>query len=106
MISALKDMLALRILFSQNYSRETPIHEIQQSIKDNLELAIAALTSIRESFQNDIQNLELDNPSARILKACNGLELHPAIAETANNLYKDGHYANAVGGMRARNYLI
>jgi uncharacterized protein (TIGR02391 family) len=44
---------------------------------------------------------------SRILRAYEGLELHPEIVRAASKLYKDGHYANAVeAAVKALNDLV
>lgn len=79
---------------------------VRQAIKGSVKLAIDTLSSIKQGFVDDLQDTELDKPS-RILKAYNGLELHSVIAKVSNDLYKNGHYADAVEAAAKRlvNYV-
>jgi hypothetical protein len=54
----------------------------------------------------ELQAVNIDNP-ARALKAFEGLELHPEIDRAAGQLYRDGHYANAIeDAVKALNTLV
>lgn len=75
-------------------------------IKIAVSRAIAQLKSARDILQ---ERLEDDSPtsSATILRAYQGLNLHPEIARRASQLYIDGHYANAVeAAVKALNGLV
>lgn len=48
-----------------------------------------------------------DTSSGRVVRAYDGLELHPEIARAASKLFKDSHYANAVeAAVKALNGLV
>ena len=48
-----------------------------------------------------------DDTSAKTLRAYEGLELHPEIAHAASDLYRNGHYANAIeDAVKALNGLV
>ena len=53
-----------------------------------------------------LSDAEADS-SARTLKAYEGLDLHPAIAHASSELYRNGHYANAIeDAVKALNNLV
>jgi uncharacterized protein (TIGR02391 family) len=70
-------------------------HELVADFARGLERAKAivgdAIKRLREKSSDEEESVE-----ARILKTYQGLDLHPEIARAANDLYRDGHYANAV----------
>ena len=46
-------------------------------------------------------------PAQKRCRAYEGLDLHPAIARAANDLYRNGHYANAIeDAVKALNNLV
>jgi len=71
------------------------IQVIQQGVGAAVKKAVSVLNVIKDGFIRDIQNIDSNKPS-RILAAYSGLDLHPAIATVSNDLYKNGHYAQAV----------
>jgi hypothetical protein len=55
----------------------------------------------------DKQNLFDAGAAQKALTAYNNLELHPQIADAASDLYRDGHYANAIeDSVKALNNLV
>jgi len=80
---------------SINIFQPPSILEVRHSISASIKKAINVLTSIMDGFNEDLSDAELYNPS-RILRAYNGLQLHDKIADAANKLFRDGHYANAI----------
>lgn len=57
--------------------------------------AISSLETIRDILK---ERIAPDDPASgnRVLRAYEGLELHPEIARAASKRYQDGHYADAV----------
>ena len=48
-----------------------------------------------------------EDATGKTLRAYEGLDLHPEIARAASDLYRDGHYANAVeASVKALNKLV
>lgn len=79
-----------------SYSPSTPsLSEIQSHIEHRIKRAITILETIKQNFQEKIQDANIDK-SKKAMKAYEHLELHPAIAEAASELFYDGHYSNAI----------
>lgn len=83
------------------------------SIRGNIDTVrskvTAALAMLRDVISILKEQLDESGPDAasRVLHAYQGLALHPEIARAASNLYKDGHYANAVeASVKALNGLV
>jgi len=67
---------------------------------------IAKIQAAIDIFSERIEDGEED-ATGRTLQAYNGLELHPEIARAATDLYRNGHYANAVAdAVKALNGLV
>jgi uncharacterized protein (TIGR02391 family) len=65
-----------------------------------------AIASLQEKLA-EIEEPPADNPNAEALRAYEGLDLHPAIVHAASDLYRDGHYANAIeDSVKALNNLV
>lgn len=91
---------------TMNMMYETPIHEVRQDIVENIERAVSVLNAIRDHFTETLEDAGMSG-SSKPIKAYEGLELHPVIAKAASNLYKDGHYSNAVeDAVKALNALV
>lgn len=91
---------------TMNMMYETPIHQVRSDVADNLARAISTLQTIRSYFTETLEDAGVGGPMKPI-KAYEGLELHTVIAKAASNLYKDGHYANAVeDAVKALNALV
>jgi uncharacterized protein (TIGR02391 family) len=73
----------------------TPIHEVQEGLKAGKATSLQTLHDIVEYFEEEIGDVA-GTPASRAMKAYEGLDLHPEIARAASQLYKDGHYANAI----------
>jgi uncharacterized protein (TIGR02391 family) len=68
--------------------------------------AIASVTDAIQRLEERLADGEEDG-SQRALRAYEGLALHPQIAWAASDLYRDGHYANAVeASVKALNGLV
>ena len=88
----------------------TPPHEIREGLERGRKRAISLLsgevTALRE--RPDLAETASDvDPAKKILRAYEGLDLHPEIARAATQLYRDGHYANAIeDAVKALNDLV
>ena len=75
--------------------QRTPIHEVREGLRQGIATAKAQLEAIKSGFLEALE--DAGRTSARkTLKAYAGLELHPAIERAAGQLFKDGHYSNAI----------
>jgi|ERR1017187_8099460 uncharacterized protein (TIGR02391 family) len=91
---------------SWNMLHETPIEEVVDGIRQGLATAKAQLEAIRAGFLEELQDAGRSS-AGKTLKAYEGLELHPAIEQAAGQLFRDGHYANAVvDAVKALNELV
>lgn len=81
--------------------------ECQLLVQRNISTALAALQCIKEIFEEKIKNsTELGSPE-HVLKAYEGLHLHPDIANAVSKLFRDGHYASAIEqSVKALNGLV
>jgi uncharacterized protein (TIGR02391 family) len=92
-----------------NYAYGTPLPEIIAGLERGKARAIALLKQAIRSFEEILAEMgEVpDDPNAKVLRAYEGLDLHPEIARAASQLYKDGHYANAIeDSVKALNGLV
>lgn len=91
---------------SINMIYRTPIHEVHEGLRRGIATAKAHLETIKKSFVEELGDAGLTS-SGKTLKAYEGLELHPEIERAVGNLYRDGHYANAVeDAIKALNALV
>lgn len=89
-----------------NMMYETPIYEIREGLKLGIATSKANLEAIRKGFIEELQDAGLTS-TGKTLKAYEGLELHPAIEKAAGQLFRDGHYANAIeDSVKALNALV
>lgn len=80
---------------SVNLMYPTPIEEVRESIKENIEQAKSLLLSIKQNFEEELEDAG-GSTSGKTLKAYEGMELHPDIERIVGGLYRNGHYANAI----------
>lgn len=73
----------------------TPIHEIQEGIERGRQRAVALLTQEVAMMKEHLGDDE-DSPGDRAIHAYANLDLHPEIARAASELYRNGHYPNAI----------
>ena len=78
-----------------NMLHETPIRDIREGYKKGVERAIAKLQTIVGMFNDRISYLQ-ETPDGRALKSFSDLDLHPEISQAICDLFKNGHYANAI----------
>jgi len=84
----------------------TPIHEVHKGLHRGIANAKTHLEAIKKGFLEELGDAGLTS-AGKTLKAYEGLELHPEIERVASNLYRDGHYANAVeDATKALNALV
>ncbi len=72
-----------------------PIEEVRQGLKRGKENSKAQLEAIKSGFFEKLGDAGRTS-GGKALKAYEGLELHPDIEHAAGNLFRDGHYANAI----------
>lgn len=83
-----------------------PAHEILAGFEQGKAEALALLGQIIKSFDEKLEDAG-ETASGRALSAYAGLDLHPEIEGAAGQLYRDGHYANAiVDAVKALNGLV
>jgi uncharacterized protein (TIGR02391 family) len=87
--------------------------DMDTSLKGNIEKVVRNVSSARSMLASLIETLEEQigdeggNAVSRSLRAYSGLDLHPEVARAASQLFKDGHYANAVeAAVKALNGLV
>lgn len=74
--------------------------------KKNVISTISSLEAQRDILRERIDPDDAAGPS-RVLRAYEGLELHPEIARASSKRYQDGHYADAVeAAVKALNALV
>lgn len=80
---------------SINLFESTPIYEVIEGLVCGADRAIARLEAIKEGFEEELEDAG-KGKSTKSLKAFEGLELHPEIERAAGQLFRDGHYHNAI----------
>ena len=91
---------------SINMMHRTPIHEVHEGLRRGIATAKAHLEAIKKGFLEELGDAGLTS-SGKTLKAYEGLELHPEVERAVGNLYRDGHYTNAVeDATKALNALV
>src|SRR5438128_11361884 len=74
-------------------------HEARRLAHENfvngLPRAVVTLEQLVKGLQENLADFTVD-ATTRIRAAFNDLDLHPRIADAAADLYRDGHYRNAV----------
>jgi uncharacterized protein (TIGR02391 family) len=73
----------------------TSNQEIREGVNDGIKRAIALLEQAVRSLKEDLGDMGADE-SGRALRAYEGLDLHSEIERAAGDLYRNGHYANAI----------
>ncbi len=91
---------------SINMMHQTPIHEVREGLRRGIATAKAHLETIKKGFLEELGDAGLTS-AGKTLKAYEGMELHLEIERAVGNLYRDGHYANAVeDATKALNALV
>jgi uncharacterized protein (TIGR02391 family) len=82
------------------------VHRLRQTIEENRQRAKALFTQEIALMKEQLGD-EGGNPANRAIRAYSNLDLHPEIARAANDLYQNGHYANAIeDAVKALNGLV
>jgi uncharacterized protein (TIGR02391 family) len=79
--------------FTLPYPAGEPAHA--EKFNKGLGRSRATVADAIKRLQEQAADAE-DDASSRTIKAYEGLDLHPEIARAANDLYGNGHYANAI----------
>lgn len=74
----------------------TPSSQIREWTQSKINNAIAMLVAIQKGFNEALEDAGMNGSSAKSIKAYEGLELHPQIAQVSSSLFLNGHCANAV----------
>ncbi len=91
---------------SLNMMHKTPIDEVREGLRRGIATAKANLETIKAGFLEELGDAGRTS-TGKTLKAYEGLELHLAIERAAGQLFRDGHYANAVeDAVKALNALV
>jgi uncharacterized protein (TIGR02391 family) len=84
----------------------TPIHEVREGLHRGKDRAITLISQEINALREDLDDAG-DSDSGRVLRAIEGLDLHPEIERAAGKLFRDQHYANAVeDACKALNMLV
>lgn len=78
-----------------NMLHATPMHEVVMSVLRKKETALQTLKDIKAHFEEESRLVPL-SPGGGAVRAFSNLDLHRDIASAASDLYKNGHYANAI----------
>lgn len=77
-----------------------------ETIRDKVRSAMTMLTTLLQTLEEQAEVSEGDTASQSI-RAYEGMDLHDEIARAASQLFRDGHYANAVeASVKALNGLV
>jgi uncharacterized protein (TIGR02391 family) len=100
------DAADFRITARGFYSYATDAYEREQAYRRGFRRAADALKAAIRRLKEWQDDAEGDSGS-RVLRAYEGLELHPEIARAATDLYRNGHCANAIeDAVKALNDLV
>jgi uncharacterized protein (TIGR02391 family) len=94
-ITSLDDTVDILTMTLYESPPPKPISHRQSGIQTGIGRAIMTLESALSMLKERMGDSGEDG-GARAVRAYGGLDLHPEIARSANKLYQDGHYANAV----------
>jgi uncharacterized protein (TIGR02391 family) len=78
-----------------NMMYETPLEEVREGYRDSIYAAALNFETIIQLFEERLED-DKATPKGKALKALGDLELHPEIERAISDLFKGGHYANAV----------
>lgn len=83
-----------------------PLGEVIDGIIRGKERSAVLLRQIIKSFEEKLGDAG-ETEAGRALRAYEGMDLHPDIADAAGDLYRDGHYASAIlDAVKALNNLV
>jgi len=84
----------------------TPMHEVHRGLVLGKDTVLHTLAEIIALFEEELGEAG-GSAGDRAIKAYDGLDLHPEIARAASELYRNGHYANAIeDAVKALNNLV
>lgn len=90
----------------RNMMYAIPISEIREGLRQGIANARSNLEAIKSGFLEELDDAG-QTSSGRTLRAYEGLELHQAIERASGQLFRNGHYANAVeDAVKALNALV
>jgi uncharacterized protein (TIGR02391 family) len=88
------------------YPRKLTVSDLRQDAERGRRRAIALLTQEVALMKEQLGD-DRDSSADRAIRAYSNLDLHPEIARAASDLYRDGHYANAIeDAVKALNDLV
>jgi uncharacterized protein (TIGR02391 family) len=86
--------------------RAKPDYEYVSEYHDGIKDAVATLNTAVEMLEERLEDIGA-SPEAKARRAIDGLELHTEIERAAGQLYRNGHYANAIeDAVKALNSLV
>lgn len=86
--------------------RSASIEQVREGLHKGVETSKAQLEAIKSGFLEELLDAG-QTPVGKTIKAYEGLELHPAIERAAGQLFRDGHYSNAIeNAVKALNALV
>lgn len=98
--------LAPGFIPGSNARGDTPVQRIREAIEQGRRRAVALLRQ-EVALMKEHLGGGGDGPIDRAIRAYTNLDLHPEIARAASDLYRDGHYANAIeDAVKALNGLV
>lgn len=80
---------------SINMLYDTPLHEIRDGYRRGIDDGLSNLRTIIDLFQEKIDGVG-ESREQRATRVFADLDLHPEIERASAQLYRDGHYANAI----------
>lgn len=90
-----------------HFDRPAPFSKNLEAFENGRKSAIIHLQAILDLVIEKAEDATPSSAHQRVLKAYQGLDLHPAIADAASELYIDGHYSNAIeDAVKALNNLV
>jgi uncharacterized protein with PIN domain len=93
--------IAAQLDARQTTTRRVPyLEEVREAVQQNTQRALALLKQAVSLMREQIGETE-GASAARAIRAYGSLDLHPEIARAASDLYRDGHYANAIEDARS-----
>lgn len=80
---------------SINFGNPTPLSDVKRGYRDGITNGIGKLTTAIELLEEKLADTG-DTPRGKAIRALGDLDLHPEIERAAGQLFRDGHYANAI----------
>lgn len=82
------------------------MYEVLAGLRHGIARSRAALEAIKSGFEEELSDAGLGSV-AKPLRAYEGLDLHSQIEKAAGQLFRDGHYANAIeNAVKSLNALV